>query len=175
MNQFKQDWEQFNELSPALQAGEVFYLEDTSEIFKGIVSQFPVPVNRIDWNSIPNVFVIRESGNQRSASEITQFVRAVFEELHFSEDEWVWVVFDGCTEGGIKIKTRTLIEMAHTFFTIAQHTYVVPEDFGWCINHSFERQLHFCFATIVEGSLEAICTRLEDQGIPARLRTIDGK
>ncbi len=146
MTQFEADWTQFQELTPFLETGEVEYLADTSMKFSRIAMSFPILAYRINWMDMENVFLIVKRSENGFDSVTSGFIHKVFEVLGIKENDKLDVLFDGITEGGLSISAGILRDFGFSFLLIAQHTYIVPEDCRWCINYSFEGQLHFGFA-----------------------------
>ncbi|MBK9453871.1 MAG: hypothetical protein IPN95_31655 [Bacteroidetes bacterium] len=171
MKQFESDWTQFQELTPFLETGEVEYFADTSTKFSRIAKLFPILAYRINWMEVENVFLIVKRSENVFESATSGFIKKVFEVLGIEKHDKLDALFDGITEGGLTISAGILSELGFTFLLIAQHTYIIPDDCRWCINYTFEGQLHFGFAA--GGQLETL-ERLEKElataGIEAQLR-----
>jgi hypothetical protein len=164
MTQFEQDWEQFEELTPFLKSGEVLYRPDPSLIFHEIVTRFPILAHRIDWNKIGHFRLLVHRSALEYENVITQFVESILWSLQMADDELLFAVFDGFTEGSLEIRSEVLRKMAHTFFSIAQHTYVVPKDYHWCLQYSFEGYLYFGFPNPHEEKLNSMFLLLMEAG-----------
>jgi hypothetical protein len=171
MTQFEQDWEQFEELSPYLKSGEVLYRSDPALIFHEIVMRFPILAHRIDWSKIDHLSLLVPRSALDYEEAITQFLESILCSLQTADNEMLFAVFDGFTEGSLEISNEVLRKMAHTFFSIAQHTYVLPQDYKWCLQYSFEGYLYFGFASRDEGKLNSIFLHSKKAGFALEMVT----
>lgn len=136
--------ENFEFLDDCLISGEVEYLNDSNNLFTKILTNYPIDSYRIDWSKIKNKIEFHIGVNYPdSVQPIKDCIKIIITQYRLSEDEYVYVCFDGITEGAFIMQWSTFKEYAHELLTTPQHTYVIPEDAGWCLNYTFENDLYF--------------------------------
>lgn len=139
--------EGFEFLSEYLTSGEVEYLNDSTIFFQMLVTNYPIGFYRIDWNQVKNKIEFYIGLNYpESIQPIKDCINKIILKCLINDDEFVYVCFDGITEGAFKMRWNTFKEYAHEILTTPQHTYVIPEDASWCLNYTSENYLYFGYA-----------------------------
>jgi hypothetical protein len=138
-----------NELEETLK----FYFENKAIIkcdstihFEFIENNFPIFMNRIDWKIIQNkeYFNLHDVTivEQRN-STIKLFLSKLEEACNSIINEDVVIIGDSLIDTAYCMPYSVFKQNVLVFFSLPQHTFVLFEKLGKCINYTFERDLYF--------------------------------
>jgi hypothetical protein len=140
--------DEFPELAPFLEAGDIAIGNDFDALFKLVQKKFPILGTRIDWRAIPHFHQHINAAYPDCLVEIRDAVSQLIDKYLPNEKRIVSICFDGGTDAVLTCSLDTLKKIAPDVFTTPQHIYVLPSDGSWCINYSFEDDLFFGFSPL---------------------------
>ena len=117
--------------------------------FELIELNFPMGLNRINWEEVENhrTIEVNLKDELNSKFEILNFFQELKRESIVNESDNIFVFGDGSIENVYKMPFYVLEENVMEFFTLPQHTYIINENADWCINYTFEDDLFFGFSS----------------------------
>ena len=172
ITQFQQDWDQFEDISPLLEAGQIQYIADTSPFFQMIVKNYPILCSRIDWSAISYLDVQIKRTDIRFDEIVDRMITLIVKWVGLKLDSSIFFVFDGFTQGGFEVNSEVTSMVSRSSFLVAQHTYIIPSDGSWCINYSFESYLSFGWSKSQPENVEALGKYLQESGLPVEIHLV---
>jgi hypothetical protein len=128
-------------LKDLIDSGDI-EIKEPDHYFKIIEDCYPTLNNRIDWENVDG-FIAKYIDEMHKDKEIAQFFDMILKEDLSLNSEQVSVLGDDLINFAYKMKFTKFKELAHIFFSIPQHTYVIFEDSRKCINFTFESDIYF--------------------------------
>lgn len=139
------DKEIVDKLRSCYDPGQIVILNDNSGFFDEIEKNFVIGLNRIDWikNSYEFEAKIDLKDDLNAKVNILSFFQKVKNIMGIDDEVIVQIGGDEALDKVYELPLYMLEANVLDFFSLPQHTYVVPTDFSWCVNYTFEDILYF--------------------------------
>jgi len=139
------------DLADAIDAGEAEIVENPVSLYRGLVDAFPVQMNRINWDAVPDACILEapperaEGGFELTepATELRAFWERIRRNHDIRDDMEVVVLGDSLVGFALRLSVATLTRHLVDILSIPHHTYVFPDDVGWCFNYTPEDDAFF--------------------------------
>lgn len=139
------------DLAGAIEAGEVEIIEDSESFYRCLVDAFPTQMNRIKWAAVPDACILEAPppGTMggftliEPATELRAFWERMRRSRGIRDDMEVVVLGDSLVEFALRLSVATFTRHSVDILSIPHHTFVLPEDVGWCFNYTMEGDAFF--------------------------------
>jgi hypothetical protein len=127
---------------------DVIKILDSEKYFKKLEKNYPIGLNKINWEKIDKKIFEAASRNLLNnknyiKKKIEQFLNKVVLSCPSISNELITVFGDEAIEQAYQMNFSIFKKYAYKFFCLPQHTYVLTETNLKCINYTFEGELYF--------------------------------
>ncbi len=108
-------------------------------------------MNRIKWAAVPDACIL-EAPPEQARSNFTLIepavdLRSFWERMRrkhdIRDDMTIVVLGDSLVEFALRLSAATFTRHFVDILSIPHHTFVIPEDVGWCFNYTMEDDAFF--------------------------------
>jgi len=134
------------DLRDEIAKGDVEIVDDAAPSYTRLMGAFPVRMNRIDWDAVPNARHLKPPPERSQsnfqlvepARELRAFWKQVRQDQNIGDEANVIVLGDSLVRFALRLSVATLTRRLVDILSIPHHTYVFPEDVAWCFNYTAE-------------------------------------
>jgi hypothetical protein len=121
-------------------------VEDESDVVASLNALYPMGLNRIAWERVPNALGRPASSRENTGADfptILEFFNEFIRTAGLADSELVRVVGDNVTTVAFVMPVSTIRKHLASFLELPQATYIVTRDAKWCFNYTFEDDAYF--------------------------------